>query len=276
VSGRVALLLALLAAPAVARAAACPQSWSASGGPLPAGIGPADFGAIPEACPASELTLRLRGTLLVASSMPDFFGVIDAGAMLRARHAVGPRTWVSLALDAVTYRYVANAVVTSSVLSIGPPTLGLYRAVGDRRDLALAVYGRALLPLDSARQSGYETGLEAGLSARYAPRPRAGLEGGLGLAAPLDMVGGQVHGALRPAALVEAWWAPRPCVGLFGGAEARFQAAPDASFTTVAPRAAARFALEHDLSVAVLVEVPVAGTDRTDLVAGLYLGWAGE
>jgi len=126
VSGRGALvLLALLAAPAVARAGACPESSTASAGPLPAGTGPADFGAIPEACPASELTLRLRGTLLVASAMPDFFGAIDAGAMLRARHAVGARTWVSLALDAVTYRYVANAVVTSSGFAIGPPTLGV-------------------------------------------------------------------------------------------------------------------------------------------------------
>jgi hypothetical protein len=266
--------LALVAMPAAARAAPCPESWAASLGPLPAGVGPADFGAVPEACPGSELTLRLRGTLLVASAAPDFFGSVAAGAMLRARHPLARRAWISFALDAVTFRYVANAVVTSSGLAVGPPTIGIYRALGDRPELAVALYGRVLLPFDTARQSGVETGLEAGLAARFTPRARVGLDGGLAVAAPVDVVGGQVHPFLRPAALVEGWWAPRPCLGLFAGAEGRFQAAPDPSFTSIAPRAAARFALRHGLSLALLVEVPVAGSDRTDLVAGLYASWA--
>src|SRR4029079_14548731 len=114
------------------------------------------------ACPASELALRLRGVLLVASAAPDFYGNADGGATLRARHAVGARTWISLALDAVTFRYVANAVVASSGLSFGPPTVGVYRALGARPELALALYGRALLPLDTARKEGVEAGLEAG------------------------------------------------------------------------------------------------------------------
>jgi hypothetical protein len=268
------LLLAAGAAPS-ARAAACPEAWSAAAGPLPAGGGPADFGAVPEACPASEIALRARGVLLVASSAPDFFGAVAAGAMLRARHAVGERTWISLALDAVTFRYVVNAVVKSSGLALGPPTVGIYRALGHRDDLALAIYGRALLPFDTARQEGVETGGEAGVAARFAAGPgaRVGLEGGLALAVPVDVVGGQAHPALRPAALVEGWWAPRPSVALFAGVGARAQAAPDPSFTSLAPRAAARFALRHGAWLAALVEVPVVGADRTDLVAALYAGW---
>jgi hypothetical protein len=259
----------------VARAAvACPGVPTPTLGPLPGGTGPADFGAVPEACPGTDAMLRLRGTLLVASSAPDFFGAIAAGATLRARLLLGPRTWISFALDAATFRYVANAVVTSTSLAFGPPTVGLYQSLGTRDDLALAAYGRALLPLDTARASGVETGLEAGLAARFAPRRRAGLEGGLTLVTPVDVVGGQVHAYLRPAALVEGWWAPRRCVSLFLGAEARGEVAPDPSFTSVAPRAAARFALRHGLWLGTLVEVPVAGSDRTNLVAGFYAGWA--
>ena len=37
---------------------------------------------------------------------------------------------------------------------------------------------------------------------------------------------------------------------------------------------AVRFALPLRLWLAALVEVPVVGDDRTDLVAGLYAGWA--
>jgi hypothetical protein len=254
--------------------AACPEAWEAAGGPLPAGTGPADFGAIPEACPASDLALRLRGALLVASDAPDFYGNAAAAATLRYRRPLLPRTWLSLAVDAVTFRYVANAVVTSSGLAVGPPTVGLHRGIAGGDDWDVTVYGRALLPFDSARHGGVETGLELGSAARLARRARMGLEGGLALVAPLDVVAGQAHGYLRPAGLVEAWFAPRPWVALFAGAEARMQAAPAPSFTSLAPRVAARFALRHTAWLAVLAEVPVLGDDRTDLVAALYAGWS--
>jgi hypothetical protein len=223
------------------------------------------------------VALRLRGTLLVASSAPDFYGNVAAGAMIRARHLLGPRTWLSLALDAATYRYVANAVVTSNGWGFGPPTLGLHQLVvagtGPSAP-AVSVYARALLPLDTARASGVETGLEVGSAVRFAPRPRLGIEGGVAVAAPLDVTAGQAHAALRPAALVEAWVSPLPYLALFAGAEGRAEVTPDPTFLSIAPRLAARFALRHGVWLALLAEVPVAGADRTDLVAGLYGGWA--
>jgi len=269
------LVLALGAQAFVPRTAgACPQPWEAAAGPLPAGIGPADFGAIPEACPAAEVTLRLRGTLLVASSGPDFYGNVGAGAMVRARFSLSARMWMSLALDAATFRYVANAVVTSSGVAAGPPTVGLYRGLALGSNLDLAVYGRALLPFDGARHDGFETGLEVGTTARIAYRARIGVDAGLALVAPLDVAGGQMHRYLRPAGLLEVWYAPRSWVALVAGAGARAEVAPDVSPTSVAPRIAARFAMRHRAWLAVLAEVPVVGTDRTDLVAGLYAGWS--
>jgi hypothetical protein len=267
------LLAGLPASPARAEGP-CPARWEAAAGPLPGGIGPADFGAIPEACAASDLALRLRGTLLVASSAPDFFGSVMAGAMLRYRHALSSRTWISLAADAVTFRYVANAVVTSSGLSAGPPTVALHRAVAAGADWQVAVYGRALLPFDSARREGFETGFELGSAVRFAARARLGLDGGLALVGPVDVVAGQVHASLSPTGLVEGWFAPRSHIALYAGVAARFEAAPSLSFTSLVPRGAARFALRHGAWLAVLVEVPVVGTDRTDLVAAFYAGWS--
>src|SRR6185369_16154318 len=94
VTRRLSLLATLGVAVGMApRARACPAGWDPAAGPLPGGIGPADFGAVPEACPASEVALRARGTLLVSSAAPDFYGSVAAGAMIRARHEIGPRTW---------------------------------------------------------------------------------------------------------------------------------------------------------------------------------------
>jgi hypothetical protein len=280
VARAVAIVVALLGgagggARAAAAGGACPEAWEPSGGPLPGGDLAADFGAIPEACPGSDIAARLRGALLIASAKPDFYGSAIVGTLVRARHTIGPRAWFSLALDTATFRYVNNGGVPSSGFSVGPPTAGVGRLVGGAGpSLALALYARALLPLDTARQTGIETGLETGATARARLRGRAGVEGGLALVAPLDVIGGQLHGHLWPVALAEAWWTPRPWLGLFAGASARGEAAPDPALVTIVPRVAARFALRHQISLAVLIEAPVAGRDRTDLVTSFFASWA--
>src|SRR5688572_28423754 len=84
VAGAFALTLPTAGALA-ANVDACPQRYEAANGPLAGGIGPADFGAIPEACPATEVAMRMRAALLIASTMPDYYGSILGSAMLRGR-----------------------------------------------------------------------------------------------------------------------------------------------------------------------------------------------
>jgi hypothetical protein len=269
--------LALGAVSARAGASACPEIWQASGGPLPGGTDAADFGAIPETCGATELTLRLRATALVASTMPDYYGFVSASSMLRLRHRLGSsgKTWMSVGADLVTYRYVVNAVVVSDGPGFGPPTLGLHRVIGDWPWLATSVYGRVLLPLDTARHSGARTGFELGLTARGALGERAGLQGGVALVAPLDVVGGQTHAAFQPVGLVEGWWAVRTYLALFAGVHGRAEVSPDPTFLTLVPRLALRATLRHGMSLSALAEVPVVGQDRTDAVVAFFVGWAG-
>ncbi|HSZ81966.1 MAG TPA: hypothetical protein VLA14_06790 [Polyangia bacterium] len=276
---RVALVAAFMfAVSSRARAEVCADAHGAVGGPLAGGTDSADFGAIPEACAATDVSLRLRGTLLVASSMPDYFGEVVAASTLRLRQPLGHSrsTWISLAADLLTYRYTQNAVEAAQGLSLGPLTFGVHRALGDWTRTAATAYVRALLPPDTARQSGQRTGLELGVTGRrlLGGRGRFGVQGGAAMTAPVVIVAGQTHSALQPVALAEAWFAPRPDVALSAGLESRAEIWHDPTFLTLAPRLAARLALRRGLSAALLVEVPVVGEDRTDLVAAFFLGWA--
>jgi hypothetical protein len=256
----------------------CPDPRVAAGGPLAGGTDAADFGAVPEACAGTDLGVRVRGTALVASENPDFYGAVVATSTVRLRHrfARSSWTWLTLAADLTTYRYVVNGPVASQSFAFGPPTLGLHRALGAWSRTAATVYGRALLPLDTARTSGVRTGLELGLTGRrlVGAGGRAGLQGGVAMLAPIVVIAGQTHTAFQPVALAEGWFAPVPRFVVSAGLETRFEVSPDPTFLTLAPRGAARLALRHGLSTALLVEVPVVGEDRTDLVVALYLGWA--
>jgi hypothetical protein len=255
---------------------ACPGRFEAAAGPLAGGTQaeqPADFGAVPDACPGSDLSLRLRGELFDGSAAPDFEGRIIASGTVRARRRINARSGISIALDLISYRYVNDAGLASGDPSFGPATIGYHLVLTSGARTTIAAYLRALLPLDTARQSGVETGLELGASGRARLSRRWLADGGLSLAAPLVVTAGQSHAQLQPAALAEVWFAPRTAFAMFGGASLRLEVAPTFTLVSVMPRAGMRAALAHGLWMAILAEVPLGGDDRTNVVASLFLGW---
>lgn len=281
IGGRAAFAVAcllLLAAPA-ARAElgdACPGRYEAAAGPLAGGTQaeqPADFGAVPEACPGSDLSLRLEGELAVHSGAPDFSGDIVANGRARARRRLGPRSWVSIAADLVTYRYFNDGGLAGTGTSFGPATVGYHLVLHVTGRASIAGYARALLPIDTARQSGIETGLELGGAARMLLGRRWAADGGLSLAGPLEVTGGVARGGLVPAVLGEVWFSPKPSFALFAGAGLRSTVAPAAALVAVAPRAGLRAALRHGLWLAFLAEGQVAGNDPTQGMLSLFVGW---
>ncbi len=266
-----------LAARPVRAQPGCAPAADAASTPLAGGtttFNPADFGSVPEICPAGEATLRLRGELVDASGAPDFFGRVVGSATVHARRVVTPRTWVGLSIDLVDYRYVNDAGLAASGPSFGPATLGFHWTALERGRTALAVHTRLLLPLDTARQSGVEAGLEVGAAARAALPRRFTVDGGVTLAGPVDFVAGQAHGQLRPNLLAEAWWSRSARLAFFAGLAATLEAAPDPALRLLAPRAGLRGGLRHHLWLAFLAEAPVAGTDRTTVIASAFLGWS--
>ena len=272
---RFAVVLAvLLASPAVGAAEVCPRGNEPATGPLAGGIGPADFGAVPEACAATDASLRLRAELGLASTAPDYDRRFIGAATLRGRYQLGERSTVSFAADAFNYHYVSNAGLASHGASVGPGTVAFQRTFAAGAETAASVYARALVPLDSARQNGFETGLEIGGGLRMSLGTRWIVDGGLALAAPTDVVGGQIHARIVSTALAEAWLRLRSWVAVAAGMDLRLQASPDFEVASAIPRVAARFRLPRRFWTAVLVEVPVAGQDRTDLITGLFLGFS--
>jgi hypothetical protein len=257
-----------------ARAAeGCPEVWEGAAGPLPGGTGPADFGATPEACGASETSARLRAAVVMAPSMPDHYRSLASVLTLRTRKTIGASSWLSFAFDAIGHRYVENGGLVSARFSLGPPTVGYHRTVFAAPALAGAVHVRALLPLDTARTNSFATGLEIGGGARAAVTQRTALDGGVALVAPTEISAGQVHARFAGVALAEGWYSPRAAVALGAGAAAVIEVAPAPVLVTIAPRAAARIALRNRFWLAALLELPVAGRDRTDLVAALTVGY---
>ncbi|HVY39486.1 MAG TPA: hypothetical protein VHM31_16210 [Polyangia bacterium] len=258
-------------------AAACAAPGDAAAAPLAGGtttFNPADFGTVPEVCPAGEASLRVRGELVDASGAPDFFGRLVGSVTLRARRTVTQRTWVALSIDLLDERYVNDAGLAASGASFGPASIGFHWTALARDRGALAVYTRALLPIDTARQSGAEAGLELGAAGRVLLPRQFVLDGGLNLAAPVDFVAGQAHGHLRPAGLAEVWWSRSPRLAVAAGLAATLEAAPDPALLLLIPRVGLRTGLRHRLWLAFLAEAPVAGTDRTNLIASAFLGWA--
>jgi hypothetical protein len=280
---RTALVLGslLLSAAAPARggdlpADVCPGRYEAAAGPLPGGTQgeqPADFGTIPEACAGSDLSLRLRGEVAVHSGAPDFSGDIVAGGTLRGRRRLNGRSWVSLSVDVLTYRYFNNGGLVGTGTSFGPAALGLHEVLRATPRTALAGYLRVLLPIDTARQSGLETGLELGAAARARPSRRWAFDGGVSLAGPLVVTAGVAHGRLEPGALAEAWFSPKTSFALFGGGAVQIEAAPAYALVAVTPRLGLRAALRHGLWLGFLAEAPLGVTEPTQAIASLFVGW---
>jgi hypothetical protein len=273
------LLAAGGARPARAQTAgSCGASFDAATNPLMGGttnFTPADFGSIPEVCPGAEVWLRLRGELVDASGAPDFFGRLIGSATLRARHRVTARSWLSLSIDLFDYAYVNNAGLATTAASFGPATIGYHWTALDRPDGALAVYGRALLPIDTARQSSVQGGVELGVSARAPLSHGLAIDGGVALPLRGTLTGGQARAFLRTSLLAEGWWAASPRFAVLAGLSALFDLAPTVDMVAVAPRAGLRAAVgRHHLWLAFLAEAPVAGFDRTNLIASGFLGWS--
>jgi len=280
----VTLAALVLLAPCPARAQLC-AAQALAGGPLwlgtgsgEGGPGRADFGQITSACPGTDAALRLRGELLI--DRPDYYGAIVAAATVRGRWQLGARWTASGALDLATYRFVANAVVASAALDIGPATLGLQRTFTPM-GIALAPFGRLLLPIDSARRHGALWGIEAGLALGAQLRPRLSLQGGVSLPVTLAAVGGVGHLALGPTAQVEVVVAARPWLALGLGAGSRAvlpPALPSAEtpgqLRAVSLRPSVRLAFARGFGAALAADIPIAGRDRTDATVALFASWA--
>ncbi len=267
------LASALAALPAQAEPDPC-SVGSDPGAPIRVGVGPAGLGALPEACPATDVGLSGSGQLLVATE--DFYGWVEAGAAPRLRRQVSRSDWFTLWLPALTYRFSANATVEASASGLGPGSLGYHRALPSLRGLRVAPFVQLLLPTDFGYRYATRYALAHGFSVVYAVRSRLELLGGVSL--PFYVVTGGTGslGYFEPNAALDASFALAPWFSALAGLGLRVRSGHLGGVSALDPRVSLRFFMLRHLRVELAGSFPVAGEDRTDASAALNAAWLFE
>jgi len=239
--------------------------------PLRIGFGPAGFGALPEACPATDVALQGDAAILVATD--DFYGSIAAGAALRARYAFGDRVWVSAWAPGPSYFYVANATVDASSVDVGASALGVHVSLPFFRGARLAPYARTLLPTETIYQHAVRYGFDQGFT--LALRALDHLEILSGMSFPLLLTNGSgtTHASFGPLVRAEASYTPFRYLQANAGFSLRFRGGDDAGFESFEPLLGVRVFPIAPLRLELAVRLPLGGHDRTDVGAVFNAGW---
>ena len=123
--------------------------------------------------------------------------------MVRFQWALSPGSWLSLAADAITYRYVDSGGLAGSSWSAGPPTVGLSpNRGGHDRDRDGRLRSRCSCPsIRRGRRAGSKPASSSAPAFARRLGARFAVDGGLAFAAPIDLVAGadpRPPGAGRP------------------------------------------------------------------------------
>jgi hypothetical protein len=265
----VALLVATLSSRA--NATPCSARNAESGAPARLTFGPGGLGSLPEACPATDSALQGFASLLIA--VDDFYGWVDAGLAPRFRRTLGSDDWLDVWLPPLEYRFSANATIEAARLDIGAASVGYHRRFRLGTRLQVSPYARGLLPTDTAYDRATLYGFDHGFSAVAELEPWLEIVGGAVFPVWLTVNGGRVHAAYVPAFDAEVVLTPKRWFALAAGAGVRFRSGDDTGFESFDPRAALRAYPVGGLRIELAAAAPLWGHDRTDVLAGLNVGW---
>lgn len=249
----------------------CTSHQPEAGVPVRAHLGPADFGMIPEACPASSLTLDAGG--VIAVDRENYYGSILVAGSLRGRLTLPRGPWVSIYVPGAEYRFVANASLQPSSFDVGAGAVGAHFPVRLHRSVQIAPYARVLLPTESIFNNATRTGWELGSALVWDAHRMVEVVGGVTLPLFVTFVGPEAKPRLMPAATADVGFRPARWFTLAGGLALRLAADEDDTLEALDARGALRFYPWRGLLVELSGAFPVAGRDRTDAAAFLSLGW---
>jgi hypothetical protein len=240
--------------------------------PARIGSGPAGFGSLPEACPATDIALHGEGALLDAAS-EDFYGSLVAGAAIRGRYALDERVWVSAWLPGPQFLYVANATVEASAVELGPSALGIHVSVPVSKRGRLAPFARALVPTETVYRNATRYGFDHGFTFEYRAHRMLDVLGGASFPLLLVDGSGTLHPSLQPMLRAEGAYAPFRWFTLNAGFALRFRGGDDAAFESFEPLLGLRFFPHRRVRIELAARLPLGGHDRTDLGAALGAGY---
>lgn len=228
--------------------------------PLGVTLGEADMGMTPSPCGGRMLSLEGRGTALLA--LDDFYGAIDAGAVIAGTYPLGGRLWLSGAIAPLQFRFVQNASIAATTLGLGASTLGLHAWVVDGARWRVSVYGRVRVPTETGRQYAATVGVEPGVAALWSPSPRVTVAFGASLQGLFTVLGSHTVSRMTAQATADVgvllrWFEP------VLGAELRVGSDDDGALEYIAPKLGLRFHPGRRWVIALDAMMPLGGSDRT-------------
>lgn len=255
-------------------AGATPCTGPEPGASLRIGPGPAGFGAVPEACPASEVGLHTWAAALIDE--PDFYGWLNAGAALRFRAVLGEHAWVALQMPGLEHWYVANATVESETTEMSAGALGLHSPWALTSSAQIAPYLRLLLPTETVYRNAQRHGVDLGSSGVWRAHRMLELVGGASFPLLVTVNGPVAQTVALPSLALEAWFAPWTSFAVGAGVGTRARIAAATSFEALDPRAGVRLYFGGGTRLELGALFPLWGEDRTDLMLAASFGWRFE
>lgn len=242
-------------------------AWSSGMGLGPSAVGysEADMTTGRRACPRTEVGLGARFGAIIDT--PDFYGAVSVNGLLYGSWAVRPTTELFATLEAVTFNYAVNAVLTATQLTLGNLTVGGTQVLFQGETFVGAVSARLLLPTSFEIPGARLLGGELGANAMWRPNDWLEVHGYLG---------GDLTGALGRAAGI-----PRGGATLIAGVmlqpftwgalviDLTGRVGPLSYF---APTAAFRFAIGK-VGIELAATRPLVGTDRHTVIGGLRVNY---
>lgn len=244
------------------------QRWPGAGlpaGPVSLGYAEADVAVGRRACPRTEVGLGVRLGAIIDT--PDFYGAIRADAVLFGSWALAPRWELFATVEAFTFSFAQNAVLTSTKMTLGHATVGATFVILENDAVTVSGSARVLLPTSFELPGARLLGGELGTSASWRPLKWLEVHGYLG---------GDLNGALGRAAA-----SPRGGGVLLAGVQlSPFEwgalvvdvTGRLGTLSYLAPAVALRFRFGR-LGLELGATLPVAGIDRHDVIAGLRASW---
>lgn len=244
------------------------EAWPHRGlgeGPIALGYGEADVATGRRACPRTEVGLGARLGLILDT--PDFYGAVDVSALLYGSYKLRDTTELFATLEAVSFTFAQNAVLTSTQLTLGDLTVGGTQVLfmGDR--WIVGASARLLLPTSFEIPGARLLGGELGATASWRPTNWLEVHGYFGG----DMSGavGRAPAFIRGGGvlLAGAQLSPFDWGALVVDFTGRL-----GTLSYVAPSFALRFRVAQ-LGIELAATLPIAGTDRHTVIGGLRVNW---
>lgn len=234
-------------------------------GPVPMGYAEADLSTGRRACPRTEVGLGVRFKAIIDT--PDFYGSVGVNGLVYGSWALRPTTELFATLEAVNFSYAVNAVLTSTLITLGHMTVGATQVLTHNDTFIGSVSARILLPTSFEIPGARLIGFELGAAGSWRPKEWLELHGYV--SGDLSGAIGRANGLPRGGAVLiaGAQWSPFNWGALVLDLTGRL-----GPLNYFAPTLAFRFAIGK-VGIELAATRPLVGTDRHTVIGGLRVNY---